>query len=423
MVEFGHKFRKQYYNNISHEVYPVNHGSFGNVPDHILEKYLAGIRGDNHFLDKSSWLCPKDSHQTAVQAIAPVVGSDWRRLAFVPNATTGVNTVLRSYPLVKGDVIVISSTLYKAVINTVNFLENHIGIKLIVVPLDYPMSDDEVVEKFRKVFEAENPKLALFDTVSLGPGVLVPFQRLVRLCKKFRILSLVDGAHGIGLVPLNLNELEPDFFTTNLHKWYGMPKGTALLYIDPKHLHLINTFPVSWSYLEDPTQLSDDQQATRMLDMFAFTGTLSYAAYNLIDDMISFRNVACGGEEHIQRYCWGLAETVGETVSKKWNTEVLENSQKSLTTAMVNVKVPLDKIGITIDYYCANVAAISNEYNHIIMEHYSCWVPLCLHNKGLYARFSAQIYTELLDFEYAGDKVIQALTEAVNSVKMAKIHV
>lgn len=66
-------------------------------------------------------------------------------------------------------------------------------------------------------------------------GVIVPFQRMISILRQNNILSVVDGAHAIGQIPLNIKEIEPDFFATNCHKWLYTPKSSAILYVPYKH--------------------------------------------------------------------------------------------------------------------------------------------------------------------------------------------
>ena len=91
------------------------------------------------------------------------------------------------------------------------------------VEYTFPVEDDWLVSAFAaKIDEVERAggtvKLAVFDTVVSAPGVRLPFERLTALCRERGVLSLVDGAHGIGHVKLDLGALDADFFVSNCHK-------------------------------------------------------------------------------------------------------------------------------------------------------------------------------------------------------------
>lgn len=141
----------------------------------------------------------------------------------MPNATTGVNTVLRNLVYAPGDVIVYFATIYGACENTVKYLCETTEARAARVEYTYPIEDDELVRRFRDVVRREQEagrrvKVAIFDTVVSMPGLRVPFEALVEACRELGVLSLIDGAHGVGQLDLNLSELDADFFVSNCHK-------------------------------------------------------------------------------------------------------------------------------------------------------------------------------------------------------------
>ena len=154
---------------------------------------------------------------------------------FVPNATTGVNTVLRSLVFQPGDSILYFNTTYGACAKTVEYVCEISSAKGIRLNLEYPIEDEDLLERFRGAIRKEKEKkaegesgksrvrIAIIDTIVSMPGVRMPFEKMVEICRQEGVLSLVDGAHGVGHIDLNLSRLDADFFVSNCHKCVFFP--------------------------------------------------------------------------------------------------------------------------------------------------------------------------------------------------------
>lgn len=153
--------------------------------------------------------------------VASFLNADAEGLVLVPNATTGLNTVLRNLRFQPGDVIVYFKGVYGAVGKTVDYLTETAPVTSLEVDFD-PTRDTEgsILERFTNSIKkhGEKVKVAIFDTVMSMPGVRIPFEQLTKICRQHGVFSVIDGAHGIGFIDLNLKELDPDFLVTNCHK-------------------------------------------------------------------------------------------------------------------------------------------------------------------------------------------------------------
>lgn len=135
--------------------------------------------------------------------LSPLLGISPDELVLIPNATTGVNTVLRNLSFSPSDVIIAFSTIYPACEKTIASIAESQPVELEKVELWYPLEDEEILrlfrEKVRSVRErGKNVKLVMCDTVLTFPGARFPWEEVVGTCREEGILSLVDGAHGIG---------------------------------------------------------------------------------------------------------------------------------------------------------------------------------------------------------------------------------
>jgi len=206
---------------------PLNHGSYGAIPTYILQHRQA--------LQRSIEARPDVHHRftfpallaASRAAVAPLLGAHLDEVVLLANATTGVNTVLRNLSFSPGkDVVLCFDTVYPACLKTVQALgeEQGVSVRMVATEALAPLEDDEVVGMFQAAVKAvkaegKTPRVGIFDTVSSLPGIRVPWERLVRLCRQEGMLSLVDGAHGVGHLDLkHVGEVSPDFLVSNCHK-------------------------------------------------------------------------------------------------------------------------------------------------------------------------------------------------------------
>ena len=205
---------------------PLNHGSFGTFPHAVrstLQHYQALAESEPDTFIRFTY---HPLHLESRKAIASLVNVPLDEIVFVPNVTTGINTVLRSMKFEEGDVIVYFGTVYGAVEKTVDYIVETTKAEMAMVEAYWPIDDAELLKRFEMTIQEINAKgkgqrrvrLAIFDTILSMPGIRAPFELLTAKCKELDVLSLIDGAHGIGHIPLDLGKLQPDFFVSNLHK-------------------------------------------------------------------------------------------------------------------------------------------------------------------------------------------------------------
>lgn len=344
----------------------LNQGSFGTIPTHIQQKLhhyqtLHERRPDQFIRFDYPILLDENREAIARLLNAPSVDE----VVFVPNATVGINTVLRNLGETWAedckDEIIHFSTIYGSCGKTVDYVvdSTYGRVSSRTIELTYPVTNEEIIARFREAVrqsrevEGKRPRVAIFDTVSSLPGVRFPFEDMVQACKELGVLSLVDAAQGVGMIDFDLTALDPDFWVSNCHKWLFVPRGCAVFYVPMRNQHLIrSTVPTSHGYVPKPrgdgkvraNPLPPNQKSV-FVNSFQFTGTTDDSPYLCVKDAIEWREKMLGGEEKIRDYMMTLGKEGGAKVAGVLGTWVLENPRgkgHELTDcAMVNVALPL----------------------------------------------------------------------------------
>ncbi len=209
----------------------LNHGSFGACPKPVLA-LQAKLRQEMEaepvqFL----WRRYDERLDSARRALAKFVGASARDIAFTTNATSGVNAVLRSLKLQRGDELLTTSLDYNACRNVLNEVARQAQVKVVVAKIPFPLQSAAGITE--AILRAVTPRtrLLLLDHVTSNSALVLPVRELIHELEARGVDTLVDGAHAPGMLPLNLRALRPAYYAANLHKWVCAPKGAAFLYV------------------------------------------------------------------------------------------------------------------------------------------------------------------------------------------------
>lgn len=421
-MSFGHKFRNVHFPSTAKGYTCVNHGSYGMIPQVLIDKlneYTNDFysRPDAFINDEH-----KERYKDALKAIAKVINCRYQNLALVTGDTLAVNTVLRSLTWEKGDKVVMANTTYAGCDKTFQYLVDTLGIEVIVLDFDFPISHDEILVKFIEVFENQKVKMAFFDTVSSCPSIKYPFAKLSKLCYEYGVLSFIDAAHGIGLLPLDFEKLDyyPDFLTTNLHKWFSLPYAFSVLYVNNEHRSIVQSIPITATY-KSPKDAKEYGDA--FVDKFEQQSRMNWSKVPLVKDAIQFRNDVCGGEERIFDYCMALSKQIGDMVEKKWpGAKALRNEDDSLDSAMISFYAPPEVSSMFASLNLDQKAGFFDVCITRIIRNYKTHVQLFPFKDRVCWRFSAQIYNELEDFEYSLVALMSTLKDYFDSIGLPDIE-
>lgn len=427
IVEFGKSLKEEFL--FDPEWRNLNNGSYGAMSRYVREKQLeyqnrAESRPDQYI--RYEYPEALDASRTALAGHLNVPANT---VVFAANATTAFNIVLRniSWAADGKDEIISFSTIFGACNSTVEYIvDTNPGlVSSRTILLAYPLEDDEILTLFREAVtlahaEGKRPRVAVYDVVSSQPGVRFPFEALTAACRELGVLSLVDGAQGVGMIELDLTALDADFFLSNCHKWLHTPRGCAFLHVPFRNQGLIrSTLPTGRGYVplrvaEKQTQVPAEEAGVKSawVRSFDFIGALDNSQPVVVKDALQWREEVLGGEERIRQYLWWLAKEGGKKTAEILGTEVIDNKTGTLTNcAMANVWLPVKSADVQ-----DGVLAWAQE---LLVKEYKTFMSLSQHNGQWYTRLSAGVYLDLEDFEWAG-KVLKEVCERALKEKARK---
>ncbi len=310
----------------------LNHGSFGACPRPVFETYQAWqLELENQpvefFGRRSVGLMSR-----ARKELAAYVGCRRDDLVFAPNATTALNAAARSLPLQPGEEVLSTDHEYGAVDRTWRFVCQHRGARYIRQPLPLPAtSKQELIEAIWSGV-GENTRVLSVSHITSPTALVLPVEDLIKRARDRGIITVVDGAHAPGQLPLHLDRLGADFYVGNCHKWMCAPKGSAFLYARARAQPLLQPLVVSWGWHSDrpgPSRFVDEQE---------WQGTRDIAAYLSVPRAIAFL------EEHrwegVRNYCHELASFARQQIGSLTRMPPIQPDSPDWYAQMVSIPLP-----------------------------------------------------------------------------------
>jgi isopenicillin-N epimerase len=284
----------------------LNHGSFGACPIPVLREQerirtWMETQPDEFFTKDVVPRHEVTAMRSAAAAIGEFVGVSGDSIALVENATSGTQAVLQSIDFRPGDEIMITNHQYNAVRLAVEQRCKETGAVPNVVQIPVRTNPADVRKRHREA-ASSRVRLAIVDHITSPTGLLFPLGEIIEDLHALDILVHVDGAHAVGQIPLNVAQLNPDWYASNVHKWLYGAKGTAFFYASPRVAPM--TRPVLTSHFI----------AMGFPRSFDYTGTRDNSGWLAIPAAIAFFNGL--GAEKFRRHNRALIERGTELLAR-----------------------------------------------------------------------------------------------------------
>lgn len=354
------------------EVVFLNHGSFGACPRPVFEAYqrwqLELERQPVDFLGRRA----DDLLATARAALGAYLHADPDALVFINNATAGMNLVARSLDLGPGDEILTTDHEYGAIHLTWQFVAKKTGATIVTCPIPLPVTTPEAFVD--RLWAAVTPRTRVISIshITSPTALIFPVAEVCRRARAAGILTLVDGAHAPGQIPLDLDAIGADFYSGNCHKWLGAPKGSAFLYARPEHHAGLDPLVISWGWGEGKS----------FVEQHSWQGTRDLAAFLAVPDAIAFQEAHAW--DAVRARCHALLESTRRRVAELTGLDPICPDGETWFAQMAALPIP---------------ACDPAEVNRRLWEEHRIEIPGIDWQGRQFVRLSVQGYTTPADLD------------------------
>ncbi len=373
----GHALRPEFH--LDPNFITVNHGSYGATPKRVL---AAQDRWRRQMETQPSRFMRAELPQAlrhAAGRLAEFLGADANDLAFVSNATEGCNAVLRSLVFKPGDEIVVLGHVYGAVRNTIQYVGDRFGVKLVEARMPFPrLNEAELVASLTAAITPRT-RLAVIDHITSSSAMVLPLPAIIAACHGAGVPILVDGAHGPGHVDIDLATLDADYYVGNCHKWLMAAKGCAFIWARRDRQDGLHPTVISHGY------------GKGFLAEFDWTGTFDPSAYLSVTAALDF-HADLGGAALRARNA-NLAAEAAALLAGRLGTETASGNAAAGAMALVRLPAAGDRAMAIRD---ALLAAGTD-------------APVSALAGQSWLRLSAQAYNEIADYQALADRVEMVL--------------
>jgi len=372
----------------------LNFGSFGACPRPIFEDYqkwqLLLEREPVQYIAFNSTAYFKTSRE----AMAAYVNCDADDLVYVTNPSYALNIVAKGLQLNEGDEILSTNIEYGALDRTWNYYCRKAKAKYIRQPIELPVTSKQaIIDQFWKGYN-ERTKAIFISQITSATALILPVKEICEMAKERGLLTIVDGAHVPGHIPLDLADIKADIYTGACHKWMMTPKGCSFLYVKKEYQKLFDPLVVSWGYE------SAAPSHSQFLDYHQMQGTRDFSAFLTVPKAIEF----------MKEHKW-------ELVAADCRRLVRENATRFCELFGSSPLCPLR------DEFLGQMCSIPiktkepEKLQRHLFEQYNIEVPVMRQDEHIFLRYSINAFNTQDDL----GKLYEALSEIVKKGEMIEV--
>lgn len=196
----------------------------------------------------NAWVV-EEAQQTR-QAIATELGAPVTAITLTEDVTVGCNIPLWGIDWQAGDHLLLSDCEHPGIIAAVQEVQHRFGIEVSICPLRATLNQGNPAEVVAQHLRPQT-RLVVLSHILWNTGQVLPLVEIVAACHNHSTQShpvrvLVDAAQSVGVLPLNLTELQADFYAFTGHKWWCGPAGIGGLYVRPEVMESLRPTFIGW---------------------------------------------------------------------------------------------------------------------------------------------------------------------------------
>lgn len=249
--DFWARIRKDY--DLKPEYINLENGYYNFVPKPILTKYIAHAKEVNYqgsyYMRTVQW-----ENKNAVAArLAKLLNCSDKELVVTRNTTESLDLIIGGFPWQKGDEAIFAKQDYGAMRIHFHQQQKRYGMvcKEISLP-NHPKSDEEIVQLYQSQITAKTKLIMVCHMVNIT-GQILPIRKICDMAHQHGVEVMVDGAHCVGHIKVDIEALDCDYYGTSLHKWLSVPLGAGALYV--KEAHIPKIWPLLAEHEDDDTKI------------------------------------------------------------------------------------------------------------------------------------------------------------------------
>jgi isopenicillin-N epimerase len=372
----------------------LNFGSFGACPKPVFSDYqqwqlkLESEPVQFIAFDGAGYL------KASREALAAYVNCNADDIVYVTNPTYAINIIAKSLRLNEGDEILATNLEYGALDRTWSYYCKKNKAKYIRQPIGLPViSKEALIEQFWKGYSPRT-KAIFISQITSSTALVLPVKEICEMAKEKGLLTIVDGAHVPGHIPLDLSELKADIYTGACHKWMMAPKGCSFLYVKKEFQNQFDPVIISWGY-ESATP-----SHSQFLDYHQMQGTRDFSAFLTVPQAIAF-----------------MKENNWEQVAARCRELVRSNYERYCTLLGSRPLCPVS------DDFLGQMCSVPiktaepEKLQRLLFEKYKIEVPIPRQEQHVFLRYSINAFNTQEDL----DKLYAALQEIISEGKLLEV--